>query len=281
MRWRLFTLTALVASAAVFAGGCGDDEDEGSEGAAAPKALQITASGSGKNTKVSAPASVPAGLTRITLRNSAKQPVAAQFVKVSGGQSAEQVAKAGDAWGDKGGPLPTWMRLAGGTPRTLPGQSSTASQVLTPGKYFAFDIETDAAAPFEVEPGDGGGSLPDAPGGTVAASEYKFEASNLRAGKHAILFENVGKEPHHMVAAPIKPGKTIADVRRYARTEKGEDPIDEKGVVDSPTIDGGGRQVLTLNLKKKGTYALLCFVPDRRGGPPHVAKGMVSEATVR
>ena len=31
---------------------------------------------------------------------------------------------------------------------------------------------------------------------------------------------------------------------------------------------------------KKGKYALVCFIPDRQGGPPHVAKGMVSEATV-
>ena len=30
-----------------------------------------------------------------------------------------------------------------------------------------------------------------------------------------------------------------------------------------------------------GKYALICFVPDRKGGPPHSKKGMVSEATVR
>lgn len=84
-----------------------------------------------------------------------------------------------------------------------------------------------------------------------------------------------------MVAAPIKQGKTIADVRKFIKTEKGEEPIDEKGTVDTPVLEGGGSQVAQLNLKKKGKYALLCFVPDRKGGPPHVAKGMISEATVR
>ena len=32
---------------------------------------------------------------------------------------------------------------------------------------------------------------------------------------------------------------------------------------------------------KPGKYALLCFISDRQGGPPHIAKGMITEATVR
>jgi hypothetical protein len=31
---------------------------------------------------------------------------------------------------------------------------------------------------------------------------------------------------------------------------------------------------------ESGTYALMCFVPDRKGGPPHAFKGMVSEARI-
>ncbi|MDQ4129751.1 MAG: hypothetical protein M3133_01975 [Actinomycetota bacterium] len=45
-------------------------------------------------------------------------------------------------------------------------------------------------------------------------------------------------------------------------------------------IDGGVKQLVKLDLAK-GSYALLCFSPDRAGGPPHVAKGMASEAVVR
>ena len=45
-------------------------------------------------------------------------------------------------------------------------------------------------------------------------------------------------------------------------------------------IDGGAKQAVELELKA-GKYALVCFVPDRQGGPPHAAKGMISEATVR
>lgn len=31
---------------------------------------------------------------------------------------------------------------------------------------------------------------------------------------------------------------------------------------------------------KRGKYVLVCFVSDREGGPPHVAMGMIAEATV-
>jgi hypothetical protein len=45
-------------------------------------------------------------------------------------------------------------------------------------------------------------------------------------------------------------------------------------------MDGGGKQVVEVELKA-GKYALLCWVPDRAGGPPHAVKGMISEAVVR
>ena len=44
-------------------------------------------------------------------------------------------------------------------------------------------------------------------------------------------------------------------------------------------LDGGREQVVDLELRK-GAYALVCFVPDRKGGPPHAFKGMVSETVV-
>ena len=46
-----------------------------------------------------------------------------------------------------------------------------------------------------------------------------------------------------------------------------------------PTLEAGTQQVAKLDLKR-GKYALLCFVSDRKGGPPHMAKGMIAEASV-
>jgi hypothetical protein len=58
-------------------------------------------------------------------------------------------------------------------------------------------------------------------------------------------------------------------------------PLDFKNVAYTARIDGGTKQITELDLAKKGKYALLCFVSDRKGGPPHVAKGMITEVTVR
>jgi hypothetical protein len=52
-------------------------------------------------------------------------------------------------------------------------------------------------------------------------------------------------------------------------------------VVYTARIEGGTKQITELDLDKPGKYALLCFVSDRKGGPPHVAQGMVAEITVR
>ena len=44
-------------------------------------------------------------------------------------------------------------------------------------------------------------------------------------------------------------------------------------------IDGGESLVTDLELQK-GKYAFVCFIQDRAGGPPHVAKGMIQEIAV-
>jgi hypothetical protein len=234
---------------------------------------------SGKKATMEGPDSVKAGVARITLKNSTKDDGSAQLVRVEGDHSANEVLAAGEAWGDKGKPLPDWLRLIGGVPNAPPGTSETATQVLAPGKYMAADLESNGVAEFEVT-GDAEGELP-APSASIDAAEYSFESSGFKAGEAKVAFSNGGKEPHFVVGVPIKQGKTIDDVRAFIRTEKGEPPLDENDPngFDSPVLDGGEKQVLTLKLKK-GSYALMCFIPDRKGGPPHVAKGMVSEAVV-
>ena len=122
------------------------------------------------------------------------------------------------------------------------------------------------------------GKLPSAPA-TVSAKEYSFDASGLKAGKNQIAFENIGAEPHHIIAVPMTPGATIADVRKFFKTEKGKPPIAFEETQSTSVIDGGTTENVELELKS-GKYALLCFISDRAGGPPHAAKGMISEATV-
>jgi hypothetical protein len=83
-----------------------------------------------------------------------------------------------------------------------------------------------------------------------------------------------------VVAAPLKPGTTREDIVKAIKDESGPPPFDEKNTVDAAILNGGSKQVVELDLKKAGDYALMCFIPDRAGGPPHVAKGMISTTKV-
>ena len=113
----------------------------------------------------------------------------------------------------------------------------------------------------------------------VQAFEYSFKTDGLKKGKNTILFENTGAQPHHLVFASIKPGSTIADVKSAFQKPSGRPPIGNGP--STAVLEGGTGQVVTLNLPKSGKYALLCFLTDRQGGPPHVAKGMVAEVDVK
>jgi hypothetical protein len=267
-------LAAVALLAMVPLAACGDDESSSSS---KPKDVAIELKPSGKKAVMEVPDSVKAGTARITFTNSTKKEASGQLLRIKGDHTAKEVRVAGEGWGDKGKPLPDWVGLAGGTGSAKPGKSASVTQALPAGKYLAADLESNAFGEFEVT-GSGGGDLPSTDA-TIDAKEYSFNSSGLKAGKSQVTFENKGKEPHFVVGLPIKSGKTIEDVKKFVKTEKGQPPVEEKRAFDAAVIDGGGKQVVTLQLHK-GKYAFLCFIPDREGGPPHVAKGMVSEANV-
>ena len=138
--------------------------------------------------------------------------------------------------------------------QTKAGSSGRASQRLAPGKYYILDTgepegenvksyaETGATAAFEVT----GGAAP-------------------------------------LIAFPYRKGTRLADVKKDFMEEveaSGPPPVDFEGGAGTAVLEGGMKQVAELELKR-GKYALVCFISDRKGGPPHVAKGMVAEAAVR
>lgn len=281
-------LAAIAAALVMGAAGCGgDDGDDAPEGNAsapaaeetAPSTLELTLSGSGKNVTMEGPDSVEGGVVEISLTTELKGDHAAQLIRVDGEHTAEEVSAAGEAWGGKGQPLAEWMHLEGGV-TAKPGETVTAVQVLEPGRYVAVDISSDEkvqpALEFEVTEGEG--ELPEAEA-RVEMKEYSFTATDLAAGGQQVLVENTGSQPHFIVGAPIAEGATIEDVKTFFESEKGKPPVDFQQSFSTAVMDGDRSQIVELDLKA-GTYAFVCFVPDRSGGPPHVAKGMVSEVTV-
>ena len=161
---------------------------------------------------------------------------------------------------------------------------------MRPGNYIVYDAPfqnegqglKSGVASFKVEgEADDGAELPTA-AAKIEAYEYGFRVSGLTTGKNTIEFSNTGREAHHVIAVPYGPGATLAKVRKAFTSEGGaEPPLDFENTSYTARIAGGTKQITELALDKPGTYALLCFVSDRKGGPPHVAQGMVAEITVR
>jgi len=277
---------ALLVAASVGLAACGNDE-RNEQAAAATKKVAVTATEAGKQSRLSIPKSVPAGLVTVELTNAGKAFHEAQLIRLDPGHTPEDALKVIAA---EGAPSPGWIHVAGGTGPAPPGGKRSATQRLRPGNYIVYDAPFQnegqglkfGVASFKVEGEAGGGELPKATA-KIEAYEYGFRVSGLTAGKNTIEFSNTGREPHHVIAVPYRPGATLAEVRKAFRREQGgaEPPLDFENTFYTARIDGGTNQITELDLDKPGKYALLCFVSDRKGGPPHVAQGMIAEATLR
>jgi len=283
MTTKLRVLLLALGAIALIVAGCGDDEDSGGgseggggNGAVPGQTLTITATGPNE---LQAPDSAETGATSIVFENNSDEPLSLQMARVEGDHSAAEVAEVVES-AMRGGPLPDWFFLGGGTPETAPGKSQTAIQVLHPGTYYAVDGATDTGVAIKVEGEESDDELPEGTA-TVTASEYTFKAEGLKKGTNQVLFDNVGAQPHHLVAFPINEGSTIADIRKFVQQGgQGQPPVDEAAGGETAILEGGDSQVVQLDLKKSGDYVLLCFISDREGGPPHAVKGMIASTQV-
>jgi hypothetical protein len=262
----LFAATALAA--------CGSSNDE--------QKLSFEVSSKGKETTIAAPESAETGLAEITLVNDGKSEADLQLIRVEGDHSAEEVVEGFEGAGSGKG-FPDWFFGGGGVGTTIPGESATVTQILEPGEYYAVNTEggppdPKALASFEVT-GDPSDETVEGDA-TVTAGEYVFQSEEpLPAGENEIVFDNIGAQPHHLLASKLEGDATAEDALTFFKTEKGKPPLSEKGTQATAVIEGGEAQLVTLDLEP-GRYAFYCFISDRQGGPPHAFKGMVSEIEV-
>jgi hypothetical protein len=241
--------------------------------------MEVTITDQGKKAAIEVPPSAEAGLTEVTVTNDGKRERSAQLIRVDEGHTIQEGLAVASKWGETGKTaLPEWVHLAGGSSTVKPGETATVTVLLEPGPHTFLDLDSNARADFEVT-GEATGEPPTADA-TIEATEYEFSASGLEAGPTTLQFDNTGEQPHHAEAVAIVGDATIEDVEKFLKTEKGKPPIDESQAFGTAVIDGGGTFTLDLELEA-GRYAVLCFIPDREGGPPHAFKGMVSEVEVK
>jgi hypothetical protein len=266
-----FALIAAIALAA-----CGDSEDA--------QELSFTVESKGKTSTVTAPETAEAGLAEITLTNDSDSEADLQLLRVEGEHTPEEVVE-GLGKAIQGKSFPEWLFTAGGIGTLGAGETATVTQVLQPGDYYAFNLESEGPpAPQEVAITKVNGEESDEEIGegdaTVEAAEYVFNAETLPSGEVEIAFDNIGAQPHHLIASPIKGDATAEEVEKAFKEEKGPPPLEEKGTLSTAVLEGGEAQLVTMDLEP-GRYALYCFITDREGGPPHVFKGMVDEVEVK
>ncbi len=300
-RYARVALVALLAPAALGLSACGGDSGSGSKsGAAKPSAakptlLSITTSDAGKRFSMQAPKSIKGGLVEVRFKNAGKVPHEAGLVRVEGDHSLKDVLKIVST--DGPAKIPDWLYAEGGVATTPPGQELSTTENLPAGHYFVIDTESEdgpppaangAVAEIDVTSGTDG-ALPatdaEVVAKTVDKDRYAFDVSGLKAGPNKLLFKNESGDEtlHHIVAAPIRPGKTLADVKKFLSTEgkpSGPPPVDFKSITGTEVLDGKRELVTTVNLKK-GKYALVCFLNDRDELKPHFKEGMLKEVDVK
>lgn len=241
--------------------------------AAAPNVVTFTAS----DFAFEAPDTIPAGLTTIRLVNRGPELHHAQLIRFNEGKTLADFRQALQA----GGPPPAWVEEMGGPNPPAPGEESNATQDLEPGNYAVVCfVDTPDKVPhvakgmmkaFTVVPSTSTATEPTADL-TMRLTDYAFTLSDsLEAGMQTIRVENGAQQPHEVFLVQFAPGKTMADLMKWAETYEGPPPGKPMGGIAA--IESGEHAFFTVTLSP-GDYGLLCFVPDAKDGKPHIAHGM-------
>lgn len=289
-RWVL----VIVATVALATAGCGDDSDGSgsSTSTSEPPAEAAELSIGAADFSFDAPASVPAGLTSITIENTGEEPHQADFFKLNDGVAADELLPALAA--GFGASLELG-EFAGGPNSASPGESATAEQVLEPGDYVLAclipsvsdgvpHIAKGMMAPIEVTESDATTALPEADT-TLSLEDFDFSPSNGDEfdGQGSIEIVNDGDQPHEAVVGLLPEGTTVDDFIAFGVAPIFQ-PLPPQPYVDIGGIaatDPGQRSRIDLDLEP-GDYVLACFLPNLDDETTnHIAEGMVFPFTVR
>lgn len=92
-----------------------------------------------------------------------------------------------------------------------------------------------------------------------------------------IEIRNAGRQAHEMVLVKLVPGKTAHDVIASIENPNVEQAGVPIGGVTPLSV--GESNWISVNLER-GSYALICFIPDMGDGKPHFMHGMTKEFEV-
>ena len=233
-----------------------------------------------------APDSISAGRYVLTATNTGPEGTEADLVLLPKDQTIDTLIAAVAA------PEPTpWlfdMIFAGG-PILPAGQTMRTIVDLTPGSWVIMSTgnPTPAPRPMLVTESESTPAVTADPVAAVVAQVQEYAIvmpESIPAGPQVWSVENIGTQPHFVEVISVPEGTTIPGI--MAALGMAEPPVD--GPADlSAAVGYGGLSVVSVGLTgyveldlEPGTYAALCFVPDREAGMPHAAMGMITVFTV-
>lgn len=298
---KLWIALPMVLALSLVAAACGDDDDDDDD-AGSPTAT--TAAATTTSTTVAAaeindvavtaadfsfdaPASIPAGLSTLTLENTGAESHQAQLLLLNDGVTPADFAAAAQ---DSEEAVFALVSFAGGPGPAAPEGGSQATVDLEAGQYMMVcfipspdgvpHIAKGMVRPLEVTPSTGPAATPPEADAEVTLKDFAFDApATIDAGKTTIAVTNAGPQPHEMGVVKLSEGVTPEQVQAIfsappgAEAPAGPPPFTDAGGFQA--IVPGGEGWATVDFEAGATYALVCFVPDAASGAPHVALGML------
>jgi hypothetical protein len=241
------------------------------------------------------PSSVTSGRYLVTLDDQTKdQEVQASFGVLPSSVTIDQALKDLNSNSEE---VPSWVydgTWAGG-PNPYAGQTDAAVVELTAGTWWVgFDRQTDndpqpTDTAVELQVTGEAAATPAAVAGAVPVNmrEYTFEVpATVSSGPQIWDMGNTGTQPHFMVLFGVPAGTTldqlIATVNSFMTGTPAAGTLnfdDIHDVYDTSFISPGQHEWIQVNLDP-GTYAAVCFFPDKDTHQPHALLGMVQVFTV-
>ena len=278
---RILALTGAAVAVAVGAAFTSNPEARPAEGSVLnPAVLTVIA----REYSFDAPRQVPAGYVTLRMVNRGKEAHHAQLLKLAPGKTAADFQQAMRA----GGPPPNWITEVGGPGAAGPGADANATTYMPAGEYVLLcfvpapdgkpHVAHGMVRPLTVTARKRvPGTAPKADA-SIRLVDYGFDMKlPVKAGRRTFEVWTDAPQPHEVILVKLKPGATAAQFLQWVEKPQGPPPGSFSGGVSA--LSPRERAYFTANLQR-GTYTLVCFVPDHKDGKPHILHGMVRDIAV-
>lgn len=280
---RVWLAAALLAGAAALAGivlvlGPGQAQ---AQTAGARDALVITSTGP-KDVGVTRPATLRAGYTDVTLRNTGRQPAFMLLARLKPGATLDQLRR----FVSRSKATPEGLVVIVASEFVSPGGKFRTTVNLVPGNYLALGSIPDGRGlgplvELTVGP-ETSGAAPPRVDARLKLFDYGFRGAARISGRDTLEIENTGQNFHFVAGIRLNRGVNADLVVRQltgrAPAPEGPPPGEFASLIG--IVSPGTTNAVKLRLPP-GRYVIACFFSDRHsGGREHASFGMARKLTV-